>query len=282
MSYSIVDRLFETLFEELAFDGESAPEEHPSETQSETLITVDDYMGSIDEDIASDERHLIDGGIRDSGIEAIAFYKSRRYRDIPPYKGYWGIFYLYQGLLSIRDQLNSHYSHNPHHHSLAYEFIKAHEFCHYRQDIQTVFLELTQRQHLYGRVRQMFRGQRQNFVEEALANRRALRWASKPIINIADFAEDFMQLQPGAYARFHEWPHGLRSEWIANVSDLSRIVNNSHLARVDWVEALPRAFDKVSLCPEYIIQNAVTSNWIPHAHALPEVNEICDKEKWFE
>jgi len=70
-------------------------------------------------------------------------------------------------------------------------------------------------------VRRLFLGKREQFVEEALANRQAWDWSKKGSVGLRDFAFDFMKLQPGAYARFDENRLQLAGEWAANVVDLN-------------------------------------------------------------
>lgn len=39
--------------------------------------------------------------VREAGIDVLAFYKSFRFRDLPPYRGRWGIFLIDAGIAAV-------------------------------------------------------------------------------------------------------------------------------------------------------------------------------------
>lgn len=39
--------------------------------------------------------------VREAGIDVLAFYKSFRFRDLPPYRGHWGIFLVDAGIAAV-------------------------------------------------------------------------------------------------------------------------------------------------------------------------------------
>ncbi|MFM7114793.1 MAG: hypothetical protein ACKO26_26955, partial [Planctomycetota bacterium] len=44
--------------------------------------------------------------VRHKGLDVIAFYKSKRFEDLEPFRGKWGIFYMEQGLAWMCQQIN--------------------------------------------------------------------------------------------------------------------------------------------------------------------------------
>jgi len=51
--------------------------------------------------ILDNDRLLIESGVREVGIKALAFYKSYRYLNEMLHKGKWGIFYYKKSLISL-------------------------------------------------------------------------------------------------------------------------------------------------------------------------------------
>ena len=226
--------------------------------------------------LAGDEEEAAEAGVRHSGFEVLAFYKSRRHIHRPPYKGKWGIFYLRQGLTFVALHIARAHPGYGVPTKLALEFLRSHEWFHFRADLQTLMLEAATKRHLSGPARQQFRGRRNHFVEEALANRQAWDWAKRPNVGLGDFAFDFMKVQPDAYARFDENRLQLAGEWAANVVDLNI---HSSARRVDlahWVEVSPEGLTRKSMCPEYVVTPARLDAWWPAVRVPPPVQKIID------
>jgi hypothetical protein len=131
---------------------------------------------------------------------------------------------------------------------------------------------------LHKPVRQLFKGQRDQFVEEALANRQAWDWAKRGSVGLGDFAFDFMKLQPGAYARFDENRLDLAGEWAANVVDLNVRGGAVRTDLAHWVEASPDGLTRKSLCPEYVVTPQKLGVWWPAALVPPPVTNIIDDD----
>jgi hypothetical protein len=225
-----------------------------------------------------DQEEAAEAGIRRRGFDVLAFYKSRRNVNCRPYKGKWGVFYLRQGLQFVGAQIAREHPAYGNPWLLAYEFLRAHEWFHFRADLQTLMFEATTKKHLYKPVRQFFRGQRDQFVEEALANRQAWEWAKKGSVGLGDFAFDFMKLQPGAYARFDEDRLDLAGEWSANVVDLNVLGGAVRTDLAHWVEASPDGLMRKSLCPEYVVTPQKLDVWWPAALVPPPVTNIIDDD----
>jgi hypothetical protein len=298
-----VEKLFGSVLSSLSDEAENIrqpPElgnEHdydaidePPDSDNDQVITVDEEgllrratdvlaEGRHYDDLSSDDEELLEGGVRHRGFDVLAFYKSRRFIDQRPYVGRWGIFYLKHGLTYLSVEIEKTYPGYNDPRVLAYEFLREHERFHYRADLQTLMFEATTGRHLHKPTRDAFRGRRSCFVEEALANRQAWDWAKKRNIAIADFAYDFMKLQPNAYSRFDESRLNLCAEWAANVvgGDISHGAQRGDLAH--WVEATPPNLLRPSLCPEYFVRPASLGRWLPSALVLPPVSIVIDGDE---
>jgi len=206
----------------------------------------------------------------------LAFYKSRRHIVERPFPGRWGIFCMRHGLLYVEAQIARAYPGFGNPRELATQFLCMHERYHYQADVQTLMFESVKGCHLYKPSRDAFRGRRDEFVEEALANHQVWAWAQRPSVGIDDFAYEFLKLQPRAYARFDESEFELAAEWAANVIDK---VANASARRYDlsqWVDSLPSYYRRASLCPEYVVYPADLNRWLSPALVLPRVTHIED------
>jgi hypothetical protein len=221
----------------------------------------------------------VEGGIRRSGFDVLAFYKSRRFLDLRPFSGYWGIFYLKHGLDYVQSQIAQAYPGFGSPRSLARQFLRLHERFHFQADLQTLMFEAVRGQHLYQPLRNAFFGRRDEFVEEALANRQVWLWSCRKAIGIEEFAYDFMKLQPGAYARFDEPRLALAAEWAANVVDKAVFPGAGRHDLAQWVETFPQDYLRPSLCPEYVVYPSSINTWLPPSLVLPPVDNIVDGEE---
>lgn len=225
------------------------------------------------EDGVSDD-DLLAGGIRYRGMEVLAFYKSRRYADRPPYSGRWGIFYFRPGLFFVASEIHKIYPGYNNPRLLALEFLRAHERFHFQADVQTLLFESVVGRQLYEPIRMALRRCASQFVEEALANRQAWEWAKRREVGLEEFAYDFMKLQPNAYSRFDENRLSIAAEWASVVVDQFPPGRARRDDLAHWVESIPKAFTRPSLCPEYIVDPANLGNWISPSLRLPPVRSI--------
>lgn len=223
-----------------------------------------------------EQEEAVEGGIRSRGFDALAFYKSRRLVDKRPYQGRWGIFYLKHGLVFVEAHVARNYPGYGSPRALAWDFLREHERFHFRADLQTLMLEAVGGHKLYEPVRRAFRGRRNAFVEEALANRQVWDWSKKGAVGLEEFSLDFMKLQPGAYARFDEPRLDLAAEWAANVLDRTSSPSARRYDFSHWVEASPQGLMRRSLCPEYVVYPNVFNHWFSPALVLPPVVAIAD------
>ena len=265
------------------------PMDEPIDSSDDGIFTIDEEQtaGDVMERMAGrrvsgeldpDEVEAIEGGIRSRGFETVAFYKSRRYLSARPFPGRCGIFYLKQGLIHVESQIIKSYPGYGDPKKLAINFLREHERFHYRADLQTLMFEATLGKHLYLPLRKALRGRRSYFVEEALANRQVWDWAKKGVIGLEEFANDFMSLQPNAYARFHEPRIDLAAEWAGTVVELKPPGTAFRSDLAHWVEATPSSLLRASLCPEYVIYPHKLSSWVSPALVLPPVNVVQDGE----
>jgi len=228
--------------------------------------------------ISSEDRDLLDGGIREFGFDVYAFYKSRRHITHRPYPGKWGIFYLEHAISRIQELIETIYPGYGPSQQLAYKFLREHERFHFKFDFYALSVEANIGRALYDPLKHALHHHLIYQVEEALANRHAWDWAKQKRVGMGDFAYDFMKLQPGAYARFDEKKLELASELAANLIDF----NVSSMARRDdqafWVGSLPKELLRSSLCPEYFVRPTSLTAWINPAWKLPEILNITETE----
>lgn len=301
---NVVEKLFENVLTQLPKDDAEMTPEWPGENDVFDTDTFDEPSSSdedgivpYDHDVLSNrvfdrlteghsiiepssrEKELVEGGIRVRGLEALAFYKTRRLISLHPFPGRWGIFYLRQGIDNVAWDILQTYPGFKDPRALARNFLQAHEHFHFRADIQTLMFETTLNKHLYLPLRRALKGRRTHFVEEALANKQAYSWAKTQNIGLQEFAHDFMALQPNAYARFDEPTEVLSGEWIANVLDFQPPGCLPRLDLAPWVEALPKNFMRRSLCPEYVIYPHRLESWLDPAWVPPPVIQIIDDPK---
>jgi hypothetical protein len=226
--------------------------------------------------ISSDDRDLLDGGLREVGFDVYAFYKSRRYVAARPYPGKWGLFYLEHGVARVKELIETTYPGYGSSLRLAYEFLREHERFHFKFYLYALSVEAKIGRALYDPLKRAFRHHRIHEVEEALANREAWEWAKQGRVGLGEFAYDFMRLQPGAYARFDERKFELAGELAANLLDL----NLSRTARREdealWVGNVPDELLRRSLCPEYFVRPSSLIAWINPAWKLPEVRNVIE------
>lgn len=243
------------------------------------LRPVDDRFPIAQPELDEEDRRLVDGGIREIGMEALAFYKSFRYVKLAPFPGHWGIFYLEPGIKRVQELIRNYDPNHPDPRGLAIEFLRRHERLHFKFDVYSLGLESALSKHLYEPLNSAFRSYAIYQVEEGLANHEAWRWAGarKQGPAIKTFAEDFMSLQPGGYGRFREDREVLTSELAANLIDLNLATGARRDDQALWVANVPVAMSRwQSYCPEYGVAGAVLTRWINPAWKLPTVKAIHD------
>lgn len=244
----------------------------------------DDFLQPLDDafpvqgpELDDDTRRLVDGGIREIGMEALAFYKSFRFVKLAPFPGHWGIFYLEPGIKRIQELIRLYAPSHPDPRRTAIEFLRRHERLHFKFDVYALGLESALSKHLYEPLKRAFRPFTVHQVEEGLANHEAWRWACKEHLDIQTFAEDFMALQPGGYRRFKEDRKVLTSELAANLIDLNLKTGARRDDQALWVTNVPVAMSRwQSYCKEYGVSWAVLTRWINPAWKLPTIKAIRD------
>lgn len=197
---------------------------------------------------------LAGDGLHEHGMEAVAFYKSFRFQDLLPFKGYLGIFYLMEGIRFIHRQLEE--IGIPHAEWSALEFVRRHERFHFKFDVYSLGIESAVSRHLYLPLKHTYRDHPTMQTEEAMANHDAWRWARTQGPELTRFAQHLMSRQPAAYARFEESHEALASELAANLIDHNLAFGARRDDQVLWVGNLPAAMAHwQSYCPEYWVES---------------------------
>ena len=215
--------------------------------------------------LGDDEKILIEGGVRVKGIEALAFYKSKRFQQYRPCIGKWGIFYLKPGLTYLAKEIAREYPTFGNPKKLALDFLRSHEFFHFKADLQTLFFESVKNRNLYRPLHAALSGRKTHFVEEALANREVIKWANSGGVHIGEFAHKFCKLQPNAYANFDLDHFKLKGEWLSNTLDLLPPYCEPRLEIASWMDSVPNNLLRKSLCPQYVVYPQKLTGWISPA-----------------
>lgn len=225
--------------------------------------------------LTDDDRSVLDGSLREQGIDLFAFYKSRRHLDLRPFEGLWGIFYLKKGVGRIAELMALIYPGAFQAPELAaLEFLRAHERFHLKFDLSALHVEAAMKRSLYERMSLVDRRPHHEHVEEALANRDAWEWAKQHKMD--DFAFDFMKLQPGAYARFDERRLTLAGELAANLYDRNFKPGANRTDQALWVGVVPEELLGWPLCPEYYVDPDNLDGFFKAVQRLPVVREIVE------
>ncbi|MGD9560753.1 MAG: hypothetical protein AB7F88_01015 [Pyrinomonadaceae bacterium] len=176
----------------------------------DSLVPINKYRRDRpkhNEPLSEDESGRLGGAVQEHGFEAIAFYKSFRHRMRPPFVEKWGVFYLATGIKFISELIEYYTGNKDDAVPLAIKFLRLHEMYHFRVDALALTVEPPLSKHLYLPYRDAYRNYSSSCVEEALANSGAWNWArqlDKRFVGLLEFAEDFMDSQPNAYARYRE------------------------------------------------------------------------------
>ncbi len=247
-------------------------------------------------DVDEKEIGIVEGGVRAGGIEILAFYKSYRHVNEPPFRGEWGIFYINRGVQYIDQMLSLAFPGVENCRKIALDFLWSHEIFHAKFDLGILGFEAFSRRHLYLPQKLAFRRAKAQQPEEALANESAWRYAKSVdpdssfskqartigIQGISDFFYHFMKNQPGAYARFDENQFDLKSETAAGVFSNQRYRS----ARLDdlahWVGLHPKGLCGRSDVPTHLILRFQYSKLISPARWIPPVKEIKESKKFLD
>lgn len=194
------------------------------------------------------------------GSFVFAFYKSRRFKELAPFPGRWGIFYIKEGVAYLAKKISSYYPGKAKAWCFkrAKEFLFHHEFFHFKFDVYALQVEAQAKIHLYIPLKNFCweNNLSSDLAEEALANKNAFEWAKGK--KIGDFAEQFMKQQGGAYSRFNEDAELLAAElagYLFNPPNYtSSTISSKRAPREDqslWVGMVPEKMSNRILCPEY-------------------------------
>ena len=233
-----------------------------------------DYVPSFDPLDDSDEKK-IDSALESEGIEAIAFYKSYRYRYCYPFPGQWGIFYWDMGLARIVSQAKQYFHNDPKIDQqrlplLAIDFLRKHEFYHFLADVHSLNIEALVGRSLRRNLDKTYRPL--TCCEETLANLFALKSARRN--GLGDWVFSKISRQPGAYGDIYADRNLLKTQWISDLLDERQ--NSKHLRPElsHWVTNFTDDFNKPHICPEWVFSKSVGSWLYQYTYIGPRVDSI--------
>jgi len=192
-------------------DSLEYPDEWPTQVVDGSDIFPIDEMTEFPSTIDGDDS--IDPGageaISDSGIEAIAIYKSPRFINSRPFKGMWGIFIYRQRFHSLASTMASD-TQCPFQDcsKTLHGFIDSHEKFHFKVDSRCLELESFTKQPIWRPyLTKLQRTPVIDWLEEGIANSSAYSYIKKgnrfkppaPTVHI-QFIKDLIEASPGAYA----------------------------------------------------------------------------------
>ena len=228
--------------------------------------------------------------VREAGVDILAFYKSFRFRDQPPFRGSWGIFLIDAGIASVaayylkkRPALNAIEAQQ-----LALKTLVFHERYHFWIDAWALAREADpfisnfyKKYEYYIEQRQMFAMTHLDF-EESLANYYLMRSISKTSLNDGShptrLVADFLSSCPEPYS-LYRLTIGKRRAYERQLA--GAIVSGLNVVAVRMAGIDPFAKDlgrlsasdisfdqrkypisKVSLCPTFIVRDPLFASRI--------------------
>jgi hypothetical protein len=224
-------------------------------------------------DLKDDEYESIDRGVWEDGFETLAFYKSLHFLNDSPFDGEWGIFIFDYAIRSVADEIQGYYPGKWHpevYKEKATRFLYCHERFHFRFDAWALSHEAVAKKPLYE---DYLRGFYRRFhpleyvYEESLANNHA--YISMRYEDIAEFMEDFLERQPGAYSVFkpdlNEFRSRLAASFFHGADSIKGEPVNSCPEHASWIAAanghMPLLKD--GNCPVHVIRNCSPGDLVP-------------------
>lgn len=254
----------------------------------------DDEFDPESQSVNEEEMGAAEGAIRVAGIEILAFYKSYRRINKPPFCGEWGIFYINRGIQHITQMLAIEFPGAKNLREVALNYLWSHEIFHAKFDVGVLGFEAFSKKHLYLPQKYAFRKSQSYQPEEALANANAWAFVKsidpqrsgshdariKGIPGISDFFFDFMKNQPNAYARFDANQFELKSEAAAGIFNGQRSISARFDGLARWIGLHPSRTCNHSDIPEHLVLGINYSSIISPARFIPAVKEIREATKF--
>jgi len=290
---------YERIFEELKQSvGEWDPTDSSSEKPSlpydgpspfESLQPDGYSIKKLDPKKLTEQRHFAENAVSDKemirlgaaiqkyGIEALAFYKSFRFKDHEPFKGKWGIFFLEEGIQFVGELISYYVNNGNRFDELAYKFLRAHEEYHFKIDALASTIESPMAKHLYLPLRAVYKNHASSCVEEALANAQAWSWANNnesEFGGLLEFATEFMDAQPNAYARYTEDALELSAELADNLVNQNYGKNARSRSLAIWASDSTSTFSGRG--SEYLVSGIDISNLFSKVLNIPVIKDIQD------
>ena len=249
-------------------------------------------LETLDEN--QNEVGAIEGGLRDYGLDILAFYKSYRNINEKPFAGKWGIFFVNKGIEHISQMIDFEFPGNRNSRKIAIDFLWHHEIFHAKFDVGILGFEALTNKHIYLPQKYIFRYSKSFQPEEALANSNAWKFSKSIDLNISrtnqslrmhipgisDFFYEFMKNQVGAYSRFDENNFELRSETAAGIFKNKRYESARCDELAPWIGLVPSDSCTRNTIPKHLVLGINYHNLISPARFIPKVNEVVETNKF--
>ena len=232
-------------------------------------------------EVSAIEGRVIEGAVRDIGVDALAFYKSYRFINEKPFRGEWGVFFINSGIQYVTHLIALDFPGVLEPRKLAFDFIAAHEFFHAKFDVGILGLEAVSKKHFYVPQKFAFRRCPAQQPEEALANRTAWKFLdrdprTKFDADIKEFFELFMDRQPAAYARYKEPLVDLQSEAAAGIFSGLRYKGARDSALGKWIGHVPPYTFSANLVPRHLVTGVKYSQFVAPSLSFPTINIVSE------
>jgi len=222
------------------------------------------------------ERAHAEGAVRERGFDALAFYKSYRYRSVAPFRAKWGVFVFDFGVELLANLMREHYRVRTRSRFHALTILFAHELYHFKFDASTFYVEALVNRPRYSPYRAHYAASQSSCPEEALANRHALEALRTAAVR--QFARDYMSCQPGMYARFADPPEAFRDQLAANVVDSDFATTARRPDAGHWMAIGPPDLVAREHCPVWLVCELRPSVIWPGALIFPSVADVTESK----
>ena len=253
---------------------------HDKRLKPEKINPFDPQLGDSHDyqKIDADQIITIENGILANGFECLAFYKSVRYKLVPPIRGFWGIFIFDYAVSYLAGEIQRYYegqSVAENEWNAALAFLYFHERFHFRFDAWALSQESTTGKPLYENYRNhIYRAfHPQEFVfEETLANIHALTCIRS--YGIQSFCREFVESQPGAYSNIKYATRKKLLGVLAAQLVETNVLGSELPEHAGYIAHHRSASTLDKECPVYLLRGLSPQMFVVSNISLPNISEI--------